>query len=635
MCGISCIVIRGSNSVLEEELNLMNDKIQHRGPDDEGVFLYDNVGLGHRRLSIIDLSKDGHQPMHYLDRYVITYNGEIFNYIELKKELTTFGYKFRSSSDTEVLLAAYDCWGDDCLDKFNGMWAFVILDKKKNEIFCSRDRYGIKPLYYTDIKSKFLIGSEIKQFTNIEGFEREVDHTTAFNFLRRGILNQGDLTFFKHVKMLKPGHILKYNLLTHEVKIQRWYDVSSIEIRNDLSFEDAKEYFYKLFQDSVALRMRSDVTVGSCLSGGMDSSSIVCMSKELLGKSGGMETISSCFNDKRYDEQEYIDEVLNQTKFVGHKVFPSLDDLFEHDMLDKLVYHQDQPVISASHYAEYKVFNEAKKNNLTVMLDGQGADEILAGYMRYFPAHYTDVLSKFRLVTLLREMNYRKELHKISRIKSMSELSRFILHPKIQNLIIQKALRIKTIPSWYNIEVAKNLNLDEILGDNHRTTAPIFRKKIKEININSLSKIDINLASIPYQCHSEDKNSMANSIESRIPFLDYRLVEFSLSLPGKFKIRNGQTKSVLRESLRPILPAKVVNRHRKMGFVTPQEVWMKKYANTVKEELGNVESLTGGLIKSNIVKGFEQEVRSKDKINPAYFRILSFSRWAKVFGVSF
>lgn len=634
MCGITGYISLSDNKAEPSLVQKMNDKISHRGPDDHGVFCFENVGLGHRRLSIIDLSKDGHQPMHYLDRYVITYNGEVYNYLELKEELKKNGYSFKSTSDTEVILAAYDCWGEDCLHKFNGMWSFIILDKKNRTLFCSRDRYAIKPFYYTKTKGKFLIGSEIKQFTALDDFRPTLDHTTAYYFLRRGILNQDDVTFFDGVKMLKGGHQLKYNLRTHEVTIKKWYDINKVQLKNDLTFEEAKQQFFDLFQNSISLRMRSDVTVGSCLSGGMDSSSIVCMTKQILSGTSNMETISSCFTEKKYDEQEYIDQVLKYTSYKGHKVFPTLDDLFEKNMLDTMVYHQDQPVVSASHYAEYCVFQAAKKNNLTVMLDGQGADEILAGYMKFFPAHYTNLIWKMKISKLLKELKYRKELHHKSAISALSEISRYVIPTGMQHFLITKALGVKAIPDWYDINKATNLDKVSILGKNHRTSGPIFREKVKDINVHNLSKLELTLSSVPYQCHSEDKNSMAHSIESRMPFLDYKLVEFSLSLPDHFKIRNGQTKAVLRESMRPYLPPKVVNRHNKMGFVTPQEVWMKKYQNRIREEITNAVETTNGLITPEIIKAYDKNLSTSSVIKPEFFRVLSFSRWLSIFNVN-
>jgi asparagine synthase (glutamine-hydrolysing) len=317
MCGISGLIALNNENIEGVLIKKYTDIIAHRGPDDDGFFLEGSLALGHRRLSIIDLSKDGHQPMSYLEKYVIVYNGEVYNYLELREELIKLGYSFRSKTDTEVMLAAYDAWGEDCLNRFNGMWAFILYDRSKKTVFCARDRFGVKPMYYSQIGNLLCLGSEIKQFTVVPGWKAKANNKRLLDFLMLNVFDHTEETLFENVFQLKGGCKLVVDLQNNKWNVSRWYDLSKKISRTNGSERNA-DTFLKLMKDSVNLRLRSDVKVGSCLSGGLDSSTIVCLVNELLkekNKSEIQETVSSCFAEKQFDESTFIDGARSRRQF--------------------------------------------------------------------------------------------------------------------------------------------------------------------------------------------------------------------------------------------------------------------------------------------------------------------------------
>jgi asparagine synthase (glutamine-hydrolysing) len=613
MCGISGIISTSNKPIDSHAIRRMNDLIAHRGPDDEGFFFGKNFALGHRRLSIIDLSKDGHQPMTYLGKYTITYNGEVYNYLELKHELEKCGYQFYSKTDTEVILAAYDKWGANCVEHFNGMWAFAIYDLEKNIIFCSRDRFGIKPFYYAKIGKNFCLASEIKQFTTIGGWQAVMNEARVWEFLAFGIFDHTEETLFKDVYQLKGGHNLTYNLLDHSCKIQKWYDLKDKVRSNNISFDEAKARFLKLFTDSIRLRLRSDVKVGSCLSGGLDSSSIVTLMNHLLKEQGSpdiQETVSSCFDIKQFDEQEYIDEITDHTRVVSHKIFPQFDDLFTN--IDKILWHQDEPFGSTSIFAQWNVFQEAQRHQLTVMLDGQGADEELAGYHNFYGSYFSYLIKTYKFKKLFHEINHFRRLHKYS--------LPFILQKIIKNFVPEtlfaKVYR-KSIPDFiYQKSYPANYT-------------PPRCTSINELSISQLTKTNL-----PMLLHYEDRNSMASSIESRVPFLDYHLVEFAVGLPEDFKIKNGVTKSILRQSFSHILPQKILNRYDKMGFVTPEIVWLKEKRQFFRKEfLEAAEKLYAFIDIDKAQAFFDSQSFEDSQMCSFIWRVICLGRWMTVFNL--
>ncbi len=454
MCGISGII---SSTLLPKHLlQTMTDCIRHRGPDDEGfvfwsrsgdevilrgghdtpdaVFIADLpytpssrdghettffLGLGHRRLSILDLSPLGHQPMCTQDgRYWIVFNGEVYNYIELRSELEKLGHTFISRTDTEVILAAYAQWGEGCLSRFNGMWAFAIYDCKARTLFLARDRFGVKPLYYwTSPDGFFAFASEIKQFTVLPGWQAKLNGQRTYDYLVFGITDHTEETMFSGVFQLRPGHCVTLAVDDGSVvspgkslSTRAWYELRPRPFAG--SFDDAAREFRDLFEQSISLRLRADVPVGSCLSGGLDSSSIVCVLNEFLRKQGVQslqKTFSACSDVDRFDERKWIDLVVGKTGVDAHYVYPALDRLFEES--PAITWHQDEPFGSTSIYAQWCVFRLAAQNGVKVMLDGQGADEQLCGYHIYFGPHLASQLKRMRLGELLSDFSSLQRIH--------------------------------------------------------------------------------------------------------------------------------------------------------------------------------------------------------------------------------
>ena len=615
MCGISIAINKNIKDVSLKQIKNLNDKVSHRGPDDEGFYFGKNFAFGHRRLSILDLSPAGHQPMNRENLW-ITYNGEIYNYIELRKQLIDLGHTFTTKCDTEVILIAYKEWGVDSFRRMNGMWAFCIYDEKINNLIFSRDHFGIKPLYYTQFDDWFVAGSEIKQFTEFENFQPKLNKKIALNFLAQGLLNYSEETFFEGVNELRPGHMLEYNLDTHDFTITKWYNLksSSKKIKDD--FETAVEKVRSFFTNSLQMRMRSDVKVGSCLSGGIDSSSIVsCIHKNELSNPD-FATITSCYKDKRYDEQTFSDLVSDQTKFLAIKVYPELNDLWQKSEFDNIIYHQDQPIGSASHYSEYKVFETARKHNMIVMLDGQGSDEYLCGYGEFFLIYMNTLLHRCSLLKMYNLLKIRAKQKKISFFKELIQFIQsqfyFQIVNKLKNIIGRTRYSYLTNESQIIMGMeAANFNAN---------------------NIRDLSINEIMYSSIPYQLHSEDRNSMLFSIESRLPFLDHEMVEYVIGLPDDYKIRNGYTKFILREAISE-LPNEIKERKDKMGFVAPDREWIKENKVIVRKELKDLVA-QNNIFSEDLLLRFDKFINGKLDYEPVYFRAMAFSRFCKIFKIN-
>ncbi len=615
MCGVSIVINRNDRNDDEKLIiDSLNSKISNRGPDAEGYYFGTNFAFGHRRLSIIDLSSAGHQPM-LRGELCITYNGEVYNYLELKQELEELGHGFVSQSDTEVILAAFQEWGTDAFKKFNGMWAFALHDASKNEIILCRDHFGIKPLYFTTTNSYFLAGSEVKQFTAIDEFIPRLNKAVAVNFLVNGLLNYSEQTFFDGVRELRPGHFLRYNLTTHQYNVTQWYDLESAAARKDVSYPDAVHAVGELFRNSVRIRMRSDVRVGSCLSGGVDSSAIVSVIHKEQIANDDFATVTSCYTDVRYDEQVFSDQVSKQTGFRAIKVFPDLNHLLDMGDLDKMIYHQDQPFSGASHYSEYKVFQAASKEQIIVMQDGQGSDEFLCGYGEFYIAYLKELISSFRWMKAVSVLNEKSRHRKINLLKELLSVGKTIIEPFVVQLL-RKILNKKVHP-WLS-EKWRKIAYDSLLN-------------FEGGGVRELSLKEIQYSSIPYQLHSEDRNSMLFSIESRLPFLDHRLVEYGIGIPSEYKIRNGFTKAVLRDAIGE-LPECIKRRTDKMGFVAPDPVWMIQNKERVRKDLENVVS-SMNIFSNELLNRFDRFTKGELGYEPIYFRAMAFYRFCVIFKI--
>jgi asparagine synthase (glutamine-hydrolysing) len=542
----------------------MADAQSHRGPDDSGVFVSGHAGLSHVRLSIIDLSKDAAQPMVNDDSSVIiVHNGEIYNYLEIKDELKRLGCSFKSKSDTEVILRSYEEWGEGCLKRFNGMWSFAILDLKKKLLFCSRDRFGVKPFYYYTNKDVFVFSSEIKSLLRHPAVKREPNDSSIYNYLVSGYgyMDISDDTFFKGVKQLKPAHYMKISLEDGASTQHRFWDINPDKKTAHMKEEEVYKKFLDLFRDSVKLRLRSDVPLGVSLSGGLDSSSIACVAKDFLGDAE-IQTFSSCFEDARYDERQFIKPVLEKTGAKAHFVFTKPENLF--DEIEEIIWHQDEPYSTLSIFPQWYVMKLAREKGVKVLLSGQGGDETLGGYHKYFYYLFADLISS---------MKWGRASEEIGLYKALKGKNNGVFKPVAKILIsnaapsfVKEAVKLSSVaacPSYlnndFNSASAKKINIE---------------KRFQSILNNDLYNA-MKISPLPSLLHIDDRSSMAHSVESRSPFLDYRLVEYLFSLGPEFKIRNGITKFVLRQSMKGILPEEVRTRKDKMGYATPLESWFK------------------------------------------------------------
>ena len=588
MCGILGI-ISFNKELSSSELIKASAIIKHRGPDDEGFLTLNEsglpviwagrgtaentlqfwnykhlqpdtnfkVGIGHRRLSILDLSPSGHQPMLYKDEgLAISFNGEVYNYIEIRDELLALGHKFITGTDTEVILHAWAEWGESCLSRFNGMFALIIIDYRRKKLFAVRDRFGVKPLYYYADNGKIVLASEIKQIRTLKGFRPKLNESIAADFLAKGLVDHTNETIDKQIFQVPPGHLVAVNFDNYEpdYKIVQWYKLEPKVWQG--GWDDAVDHFRELLIDAVRLRLRADVPIGSCLSGGLDSSSIVCIMAELLkvnGASKGLETITSCFEDPRFDEWKYAEAVVKKSGASPHRIFMGFNDLVNE--FDAFLWYQDEPTGSTSMFSQWSVFKKAHSQGLTVMIDGQGADEQLAGYSGNDIPLYAGLLQKRRYKILLDEIrHYRKEKGALPVSFLLGALQ--VVSGGRYRSLVPSGWRLNNTQqlSWLSKDIKTNLPAGDLRSG-----------LLQQIHHSPLSGL----------LRYEDRNSMAWSIESRTPFMDYRLFEFTLGLPEEFVYNKGVTKKVLREAMKNILPAEVQGRRDKMGFVTPEETWLK------------------------------------------------------------
>jgi asparagine synthase (glutamine-hydrolysing) len=661
MCGIAAIFSKEKRN-LAPSIQKMTDLIRHRGPDGEGFFLAakaesplflsgkdtmregwrkeiayrptisiseaaqikSNVAFGHRRLSILDLSVTGHQPMSHekASSTVITFNGEIYNYIELRQELLERGYSFISGTDTEVILKAYEEWGIDCLRRFNGMFAFVIYDRNKHEFFVARDRFGVKPLYYWRSPAGLLaFASEIKQFSALAEWRALLNHSRVYDYLAYGLTDHTEETLFRGVKQLRGGQMLLSSLdaVGSELNIKNWYQMAQTKVEPNI--KDAAKSFKSIFSNAVSLRLRSDVPVGSALSGGLDSSSIVCTVSEILKKEkkGDLQnTFSARAEEARFDEGKFIDAVVEKSGAKLHNTYPQFSGLFQD--LEKIVWAHDEPFASTSIFAEWNVYALVEKSNVKVTLDGHGADEILAGYHSFFFVYFRSLLFKGKWLLLLRELRAANKWHKYNWNVFLRRIFWQCIFPKAERARRQK----KAQSTWLNFSRLKA----EALNPYEEKENSCFAT-LKE---NSL--VQLLCTSLPQQLKWGDRDSMAHSVESRMPFLDYRLVEFIVSCPDQYKIQNATTKFILREAMQGVLPDLICARKDKMGFVTPEEHWLKVEAPDqflAAVELAVVRSK--GILKTEAVQMVKDIIASKAAFSFLPFRMICFGAWVKEFSV--
>lgn len=604
MCGIAGIVNFNGAALSESRLTPMLAAMKHRGPDDEGVFVDANVGLAFVRLSILDLSKQGHQPMHSKDgRYVIAFNGEIYNYIELREELMKEGIGFSSNSDTEVLLQAYIKWGEDCQHKLNGMWAFVIYDKETKQLFFSRDRFGIKPFYYIKNETFFAFASEIPVLLNLLSAKPSANKKAIFDYLVYNRTDQTEDTFFSEIKKLQHGYQIQ--IAEKNFKVSKWYDLTT-EVQKNSGFTSAEEY-KQLLISSVNLCLRSDVPVGVCLSGGLDSSAITSIiSKEL--KVPEIHTFSAVYDKgQRGNESAFIDEYRGDLKnmfFTSPNATTLLQDL------DKLVATHPEPIPSTSPYAQFKVMELAQKH-VKVTLDGQGADEQLAGYHEFFGYYYKELFKNFRIVRLFTEVFEYLKVHKST--YGLVTFFYFLLPKNLKTRIRLKKngyLQPEFLKHGYSNDVISG----KLYGSPNLKQALINHFEFK----------------LEHLLKWEDCNSMHFSIEARVPFLDHRLVEKTIASENSWKIRKGITKYILREAMKGVLPEKIRMRMDKIGFETPQDEWFRQnqWQEFVNGILNSSSFRSRGIIDPEVaIKQFEKHQRGEANISKEIWKWVHLELW--------
>jgi len=616
MCGIvGCI---GHVSVISKErLILMRDLLAHRGPDDAGFWQSPDGGvkLGNRRLAILDLSSAGHQPMvDEASGLVITHNGEIYNYLELRAELEQCGYRFRSNSDTEVLLAAYKKWGTDCLRYLNGMFAFAIWDERRQELFAARDRFGEKPFYYhyDPERAFFIFASEIKALLASGLISPKPNYKAIYRYLAHREVDVAAETMFEGVSALPPAHALTYSRAQGTLRIWRYWDLdpeAEIRLPKDT---DYAERFLELLTDAVRIRLRSDVPVGSSLSGGLDSSTIVCLiARELKG--GIQKTFSARFHDPRYDEGKYIQKVIEWANVEGHMVYP--DPVRLPEEIEALTWHQEQPFFSTSIYAQWNVMRLAKEQGVTVLLDGQGGDETLAGYHLYFGPYSQDLFLRLRLMALMKVLySYGRE-HGLSSLPviAFTFLPQRLRHP------IRK--RIRPLAITPELEQAGE-------GDAQLPLPHNFKSALQAALYETLTR-----TMLPTLLRYADRNSMAFSREVRLPFLDHRLVEFLFAIPDDQKLRGTTTKFVLRNAIRGLVPEEIRLRRDKLGFEPPQAIWMKESLKAwIEEILRSPRFRQRGWLDPKVVEHVWREfLAGHDGWHSLIWRWISLEMWARVF----
>lgn len=549
MCGIAGIVEYSGEPVPISILKRMGESIAHRGPDDFGFYQHRGVGLSHRRLSIIDLSEHGHQPMANEDGSVwIVLNGEIYNYVELRAELQQRGHKFRSHSDTEVILHAYEEYGVECLARFSGMFAFALWDQGRETLFAARDRVGIKPFYYYTDGHRFVFGSEIKAILASGHISFKANISAIQDYVQLGF-GLDDRSWFEGVRKLQPGHYVVVD--RSKLKVERYWDLS-FETDYGARVDTRAEELLQLLTNSIRDHLRSDVPVGAHLSGGVDSSSIVALMTEALGHP--FHTFSGAFSEgHEYDERRYIGIVSNHFKTIHHEIIPAAFELPA--LLPRILWHLDQPSVGPSVFPQFRVCQEVAKAGIKVVNGGQGGDELFAGYLPYYSLAARTVL--------------KRALSPSGR----PPLSEFLSLPTYT--LKSWLLRVKRRRVAATTHGASPWKWGSSIGEHQAARLVEFAASVGGSDpLNRAAAIDIRLY-LQGLLHIEDRTSMAWSIESRVPLLDHRIVEFAASLPSWVKVRRGVLKAVLRDAMRGRVPDLILDRRDKMGFPTPTRMWFR------------------------------------------------------------
>jgi len=578
--------------------NLINS-LSHRGPDAQQCVIFDQKNnwsllddyahenthcfLGHTRLSVLDLNKTSDQPMFdESEQFCLVFNGEIYNYLELREELILEGVFFNTNSDTEVLLKGYIFWGEDILDKIIGMFAFVIYDLKKQEIFAVRDHFGIKPFFYSISQGTFVFASEINTMFEFPQVSRTLNSQKAYQYLHFfGASDNDGATMLKDISQIEPGHYIKISHKKGNIEHVKYWDVEDYAETKPIPLDEAIEKVKELFITSVKIHLRSDVPIGITLSGGIDSSAIVSVVRE-LNPDNKINTFSFLANDKKICEKQWIDKIVDHVSATSHPINLTENNLI-YD-LNKLVSLQGEPFASTSIFAQYKVFQEAKNKEMTVLLDGQGADEIFSGYEYHIGDYIASCLRQLKFKPIWAQLksskNYPDRNYKLIIMKSLFNFLPHLLYP-----LVSRVIGNPVTPGWVNNNWLIQSGIDtKPLKVNHSLMSRNFLKNnlIYRLKTTGLRRL----------LRYEDRNSMAFSLESRVPFLYKPLVEYVMSLPEEYLIDDkGMTKSIFRKAMEDIVPNNVLYRKDKIGFQTPENKWLLENYNFVLETLRSAKDI--------------------------------------------
>lgn len=626
MCGILGVIKIGNQRNFDYESSVAKEVLRHRGPDDYGSKIFklkkSSIFFSHNRLSIIDLTTNGRQPFSTKDGdFEIIYNGEIYNYLELKTELKkNHNISFKSNTDTEVLLYGWKHYGRKFLDKLEGMFAFAIYDKKKDKIYICRDRLGIKSLYFSKIDNNFFFASELQAQLKVINSKQKLNYQRIYDYIQWDLRDYNDETFFENIFRVLPGQLIEIDTNTLQIKNTQWWHPSILENKK-ISYEEAKKTIKEKFLKSVNIHLRSDVTLGVALSGGIDSSAIVGAVRKLY-PDREIKTFSFISTLKNQSEEKWVDIVSKKNSTLSHKTV--INDINFSKDFEYLMEHLGEPFGSSSFFSSYSVFKLAKKSGIKVILDGQGGDEVLGGYFGYLPEkiHSAFQDNKFNSIILFLNLFFRSGTKKIlltgllkKLIFSKTKLNIFLsfLINYQRNIFNNKFLFKKKININYKIISSND-------GDSKK------RQLVNELRNAMLYR------GLPSLLRVGDRMSMAVSIESRVPFLNNELVEYCLKLPEDFLVnKDGLSKNIFRDAMSDILPDEILNRSDKKGFDSPDKIWMKNYLinniNELNAELDKLEILNSNKIKENL-RNF---LNDKKDLNMLNWRVINFIIWKKVF----
>jgi asparagine synthase (glutamine-hydrolysing) len=644
VCGIAALVSAEAQDMVGYAEKMI-DVVAHRGPHGSGLLAFAQTGqeitlqprgnmvLAHRRLAVIDPSPQGQQPMQdHSGRYAVTFNGEIYNHQALRAQLVSMGYTFVSRTDTEVLLCGWAAWGPAVLDRLLGMFAFVLVDRVEKKLWAVRDRFGIKPLYYWQSPNYRLLafGSEIKQFLGLPHWQARVNGQRAWDFLVWNVFDHTEETLFSGVLQLRPGTMLCVQLdsaqATLRPEVQRWYCLTPQAIPADSDPIVLRDTFRALLDESVALHLTADVPLGATLSGGLDSSTLVGLATQLRKEGGAhpepMATFSARSHAPQWDEGRFIGDVVQHTGVTNHQVFPEGAGLMA--SLALCTWHLDEPFGSTSFYAQWQVYQQAREQGISVVLDGQGADEILCGYPLYFGARLADLARMGNFSAYAQEVSHLQRFVHMPVLQSVARSLDFLLPPGVRQMLRYAGGRASSYGTW-QID-ADRLGAQPQDPFAHRgPQASGGRSRFTDLSLQQVTE-----SHLPMLLHCADRNAMAHGVEARVPFLDHRLVEFCLGLPPSQRIGQGETKKILRQAAQGVVPPTVLARRDKIGFATAEAQWAME-SGAFDRLLAQAVEASNGVICPQVLKEWKAVRAGKRRYHSGWWRLMHFGVWLQRF----